>query len=150
MNSLSWEIIRLAGYTFDYQPLVAALCAAKSANPNRVVDVVMDRSNTLTGPTKNQNPMARQLLQAGVRVRLAKGQKLTPVYHDAGRDSAKLGGLIGSLHAKSVMIGRHVVIGSTNWTVSSRANQECSVHLEMDTPTHQQVSAFFDRMWDNA
>ena len=94
--------------------------------------------------------MARQLLQAGVRVRLAKGQKLTPVYHDAGRDSAKLGGLMGSLHAKSVMIGRHVVIGSTNWTEASRANQECSVHLKLDLPTHQQVRTFFDRMWDNA
>ena len=109
----------------------------------------MDRNNTLTGPTKNQNRMARQLLQAGVRVRLARGKKLTPVYQDAGRKT-KLGGLMGSLHAKSALIGRHAVIGSTNWTVASRANQECSVHLEMDTPTHQQVSAFFDRMWDNA
>ena len=29
-TSESWEVIRLLGFTFDYGPLVAALCAAKS------------------------------------------------------------------------------------------------------------------------
>ena len=45
--------IRLMGFTFDYQPLVAALCTAKAAAPDRRVDVVLDRAQTLTGPTQS-------------------------------------------------------------------------------------------------
>ena len=52
--SQSWEVIRLMGYTFDYQPLVAALCTAKAAAPDRRVDVVLDRAQTLTGPKQNE------------------------------------------------------------------------------------------------
>ncbi len=142
-TSESWEPIRLQGFTFDYGPLVAALCAAKSSEPKRRVDVVLDRGNTLTGPTKGQNPMVRQLLAAGVSVKLARGNKLSPVYQEAGRQN-KLGSSCGSLHAKSVIIGRHVFVGSTNWTVASRANQECSVHLTLDESTAKEANAFFD------
>jgi phosphatidylserine/phosphatidylglycerophosphate/cardiolipin synthase-like enzyme len=137
------------GYTFDYQPLVAALCTAKAAAPDRRVDVVLDRAQTLSGPTKNQNAMARQLIAAGVRVRLARGNRLSPVYQEAGRPN-NMGSLSGALHAKSIIIGRHVFVGSTNWTVSSRANQESSVHLTLDAITAEEVTIFFDAVWNNA
>ena len=137
------------GYTFDYQPLVVVLCAAKTAAPSRQVDVVLDRGQTLTGPTKNQNAMTRQLLEAGVGVRLARGARLTPVYQEAGR-VANLGSLMGALHAKTIIIGRHAFVGSTNWTVSSRANLECSVHLQLDTSTAEEFYTFFTAVWDNA
>jgi phosphatidylserine/phosphatidylglycerophosphate/cardiolipin synthase-like enzyme len=147
--SQSWEVIRLMGYTFDYQPLVAALCTAKAAAPDRRVDVVLDRAQTLTGPTQNQNAMARQLIEAGVRVRLTRGNLLSPVYQEAGR-TANVGSFMGALHAKSIIIGRQAFIGSTNWTVSSRANLECSVHLMLDAITAEEVSLFFDAVWNNA
>ena len=83
----------------------------------------------------------KQLLAAGVSVKLAKGNWLSPVYQDAGRPN-NLGSLGGALHAKSVIIGRRVFVGSTNWTVSSRANQECSVHLTLDEITADKVSVF--------
>jgi phosphatidylserine/phosphatidylglycerophosphate/cardiolipin synthase-like enzyme len=137
------------GYTFDYQPLVAALCAAKTAAPQRRVDVVLDRGQTLSGPTKNQNPMARQLLESGVRLRLARGTRLSPVYLDAGR-TGSLGSLMGAHHAKAIIIGRNVFVGSTNWTVSSRANLEFSVHLKLDVDTAEEFYAFFTAVWENA
>ncbi len=149
-TSKSYEPIRLMGFTFDYQPLVAALCTAQTAEPNRIIIVVLDSNNTLRGQTKNQNPMARQLLHAGVRVRLAKGKKLTPVYQNAGRDATKLGSLMGILHAKTIIVGNHAIVGSTNWTVSSRANQECSVCLLMDVDTTLRITFFFDAIWNNA
>ena len=148
-SSESWEVIRMMGFTFDYQPLVAALCTAKAAAPDRRVDVVLDRAQTLTGPTQNQNAMARQLIEAGVRVRLARGNKLSPVYQEAGR-TVNVGSFMGALHAKSVIIGRQAFIGSTNWTVSSRANLECSVHLQLDANTAEEFSTFVDAVWDNA
>ena len=141
-SSESWEVIRLMGFTFDYQPLVAALCTAKAAAPDRRVDVVLDRAQTLTGPTQNQNAMARQLLEAGVGVRLARGNRLSPVYQEAGR-TVNVGSFMGVLHAKTVIIGRQAFVGSTNWTVSSRANLECSEHLEFDANTADKFYAFF-------
>ena len=82
-------------------------------------------------------------------MRLAKGNGLSPVYQDAGRPN-NLGSMSGALHAKSVIIGKHVVVGSTNWTVASRGNQECSVHLTLDESKAKEVSAFFDAVWNNA
>jgi phosphatidylserine/phosphatidylglycerophosphate/cardiolipin synthase-like enzyme len=147
--SESWEDIRLMGYTFDYQPLVAALCTAKTAAPERRVEVVLDRAQTLSGPTRNQNAMARQLLEAGVGLRLARGNRLSPVYQEAGR-TANVGSFMGALHAKSIIIGSQAFIGSTNWTVSSRANLECSVNLQLDANTAEEFNTFFDAVWDNA
>ena len=91
----------------------------------------------------------KQLLAAGVSVKVAKGNRLSPVYHDAGRPN-NLGSFSGALHAKSVVIGRHVLVGSTNWTVSSRAIQECSVHLILDEITADKVADLFDAVWNNA
>ena len=93
--------------------------------------------------------MARQLLVAGVGVRLARGNRLSPVYQEAGR-TVNVGSFMGVLHAKSVIIGRQAFIGSTNWTVSSRANLECSVHLQLDANTKEEFSTIFDALWDNA
>ena len=61
-----------------------------------------------------------------------------------------LGALWAPFHAKSIIIGRQAFIGSTNWTVSSRANLECSVHLMLDAITAEEFSFIFDAVWDNA
>jgi hypothetical protein len=114
--------IRLMAYTFDYPPLVAALCTAKTSAPERRIEVVLDRGQTFSGPTKNQNAMARQLIEAGVQVRCSRGKRLSPVYEKAGR-ATQMGSLMGALHAKAVLIGRHAFIGSTNWTVWNAAKQ---------------------------
>ncbi len=98
-SSESYEPIKVMAYIFDYQPLIAALCAAKLATPPRQVLILLDRGSTLTGPTKQQNAMARQLLLAVVKVRLARGRALTPVYQAAGRQG-NFGSLVGILHAK--------------------------------------------------
>ena len=51
-TSKSWEVIRLMGYTFDYGPLVAALCTAKSSEPHRRVDVVLNHGKIVTDPMR--------------------------------------------------------------------------------------------------
>jgi phosphatidylserine/phosphatidylglycerophosphate/cardiolipin synthase-like enzyme len=137
-------------YTFDYSPLVVALCTAKAATPGRRIEIVMDRTNTLSGPTKSQNAMARQLMEAGVNVRFAAGKRLSAVYDEAQRPGYKLGGLMGALHAKACIVGNHAFVGSTNWTVSSRANNECSVHILLDEVMAATFHAFIDRVWSGA
>ena len=93
--------------------------------------------------------MTRQLLNAGVEVRLSQGMRLTPVYAAAGREE-RLGSLVGILHAKSINVGSMAITGSTNWTVSSRANQELSTCFFMDDETAGRYVAFFDAYWNNA
>ena len=61
-----------------------------------------------------------------------------------------MGSMMGALHAKSIIIGKQVFVGSTNWTVSSRANHECSVHLMLEAITAEEVSIFVDAVWNNA
>ena len=82
-------------------------------------------------------------------MRFSRGERLSPVYEKAGR-ATQLGSLMGALHAKAVLIGRHAFIGSTNWTVSSRANHECSVHVLMDESTARDFHSFFNIVWDSA
>ena len=57
---------------------------------------------------------------------------------------------MGALHAKTGIIGRQAFVGSTNWTVSSPANLECSMHLELDANTADEFYTFFTAVWDNA
>ena len=71
------------------------------------------------------------------------------MYQEAGR-TANVGSFMVALHAKSIIIGRQAFIGSTNWTVSSRANLECSVHLMLDAITAEEISLLFDAVWNNA
>jgi phosphatidylserine/phosphatidylglycerophosphate/cardiolipin synthase-like enzyme len=141
--------IRLMAYTFDYQPLVVVLCAAKAGTPTRRVEVVLDKNQTFAGQTRQQNSMVRQLIEAGVHVRCTQGFLLTPVYALAGR-SINMGGLKGALHAKACIIGKQAFVGSANWTVSSRGNQECSMHVMMDDAHEIQFHHFFDRVWMDA
>ena len=57
---------------------------------------------------------------------------------------------MGALHARTFIVGRHAFVGSTNWTVSSRANLECSVHLQLDTRTAENFYTFFTAVLDGA
>ncbi len=93
--------------------------------------------------------MARQLLNAGIEVGLPTGKLLTPIYADAGR-KAKLGSLVGIQHAKSICVGNVAMIGSANFTVSSRANREWSVCFPMDEETNGCYVEYFDSCWNSA
>ena len=90
--------------------------------------------------------MARQLLAAGVSVKLAKGNLAFASV--PGCRQAKSSGQLEWRFTRSLAL--HVFAGSTNWTVSSRANQECSVHLTLDEITANKVSDLFDAVWNNA
>jgi phosphatidylserine/phosphatidylglycerophosphate/cardiolipin synthase-like enzyme len=148
-HSLPSDPIRLIAYTFDYGPIVVALCTARANSPTRLIHVVLDKASTKTGPAKQQNPMARQLLNAGIEVRLSTGNLLTPTHAEAGRQQ-KLGSLVGAQHAKSICVGKVAIIGSTNFTVSSRANHEWSVCFPMDEETSENYVECFNACWNNA
>ncbi len=57
---------------------------------------------------------------------------------------------MGALHAKACIVGNHAFVGSTNWTVSSRANNECSVHVLLDEVVGVTFHEFIDQVWSGA
>ena len=57
-QSFPSEPIRLIAYTFDYGPLVVAPCAAKENTPRRLIEVVLAKRSTKTGPTKTERVCA--------------------------------------------------------------------------------------------
>jgi hypothetical protein len=131
------------GITMDYLTLVVELCKAKTAAPDRVVEVILDRAELESG-LRNWC-MIKDLLEAGVRVRLAKSTRPFPV-----RFPSQFGSLMGDPQAKTIIIGKHAFVGNKNWIVSSRTSLEVSVHLELDVDTAEAFYTFFTVVWENA
>jgi len=106
--------IVLTAFTFDLLTITEALKQAVA----RGVEVTMigDANHALTGTTAAMVTRLAALRDAGVRVELTKG----------------VSGNSGIQHSKTLLCDEHVIIGSCNWTNSSRLNQEMSVLLSLN------------------
>jgi hypothetical protein len=131
------------GITMDYLPLVVELCKAKTAAPDRLVEVILDRAKMESG-FKNWC-LTKDLLEAGVRVRLARSNRPSPVYFPS-----QFGSPMGDPDAQTIIIGKHAFVGNKNWIASSRTSLEFSVHLELDVDTAEDFYTFFTVVWENA
>ena len=100
---------------------------------------------TLQGRTRDQYVSARELAACGVLVRVASGKPLKPEYDAFGRSVPAY--LKGIQLAKAVIAGREAVIGSANWSTSSRSNHELGVHLELSASHVDIVEEMFLSSW---
>ena len=50
----------------------------------------------------------------------------------------------GIQHAKAVLIDDYLILGSTNWTISSRANSELGVLIQLKPDAVNMVKDVFD------
>ena len=100
------ECVILTCYTFDYAPLVAALKETKARGVD--VKVIADKGHMMAGATVTMPERLEELRAAGVEVGLCKGP----------------GGKSGIQHSKTLLCDKHAIIGSCNWTNSSRQNNE--------------------------
>ena len=77
----------------------------------------------------------KRVANAGVAVRVAAGSSVREAYVQDGRGAVVGAGLKGLHHAKCLLLVSDVtaelVIGSLNWSTSSKANSECGVHLSL-------------------
>jgi hypothetical protein len=128
------RMVHLNAYSFDRADVVAALVAARKRGLD--VKVAMDKGMTLKGKTRDQLSMCKELMAAGIRVHVAEGDNLTAVYRAVGRSIP--GHLKGIMHQKSAMIDDLVIIGSCNWTTSSRGNFEIGVLFKVE-PSHRDI-----------
>ena len=135
-------MILLLCFSFDRQEIVDALLAAH--RNNHYVRVGADYNMTMKGQTRDQLSCLKRLLAGGVPVSLIQGDPLGPVYESAGRGS--FGNLKGIQHSKGLLCGQYAFIGSANWTLSSRANREITVmmNLEKERGKHDALREKFE------
>ena len=87
-----------------------------------------------------------------MEVRTCKGESAAPHLTAAGRAPH---GYLGAQHSKTLLV-RHdegekrgvFIVGSTNWTTSSRSNREVSVRLELSGPDFDQAWSTLEGLWD--
>ena len=120
--------IVLTACWYDLGDLTEKLVYA--ARMQHKVTAYFDHKATLGGTTRDQLVRLKELKANGVRVRIAQGYNLSPVYEEVDR---KAGGR-GLLHAKTLLVGRHALVGSTNWTTSSKGNIEMSILMALKKP----------------
>ena len=140
-------------YTCDQPDLLEGLTECRTP-----VRVIADRDQSLGSRTKLQWQSLQQLVRAGVRVRLTNGVSLHDTYREDNREVNVGRSLKGIQHAKTAMIHRSqggqdvLVVGSANFTTSSRGNVEMG--LAVSGPAGSEVfedyRRFFERMWDSS
>ena len=101
-------------YTFDLLVICDALKDA--ARRGVEVELIADHGHTLTGATMAMVERLEGLRAAGIQVSLTKG----------------VTGNSGIQHSKTLLCDEHVIVGSCNWTTSSRSNQEMSVLISLN------------------
>ena len=119
------DAVLLLGYTYDLPELQEALIDA--ARRRVMVRVGLDRRTTLSTRHRDQQQFAQQLQANRIPVILMKGWPLAPEYKKVGRTVTGT----GIQHAKTVLVDNMLVIGSVNWTVSSKANSELAALVRM-------------------
>ena len=150
--------IKILAYSYDRQDISAALAAAQKRGVQ--VQVLIDHRQTLKGP-KEQLAVVQQLRSQGISVKTLSGVALGPEYHAAGRAATPTAysGLQGIMHVKGAIIKQSpdkdvwwTLLGSTNWTTSSRCNVEWSQGLNIsgDEPELKRVLDRFSELWQAA
>ncbi|CAK0866402.1 unnamed protein product [Prorocentrum cordatum] len=139
------EPVSLFGYTFDHPRIADRMTAAAG----RGADVTMVlNSEEVEGETKNARTPSTLLRMMGERnamgcgpsstesrlnVRKSHGTALLPIYASWGRTlSPAFRGKKGAQHSKVFSAGKFSIVGSTNWAVSSEANQELAAAMYIE------------------
>ena len=117
--------IVLTAYTYDLVVITNAL--KEAAIRGVTVTVIGDHGHTLTGATAAMVERFTELKDAGVTVLLTRG----------------VSGGSGIQHSKTLLCDVHAIVGSCNWTNSSRSNQETSVLLFLNEPG---LAAYEDKL----
>ena len=106
------------GYSLDQPQIIAGIKEARGQGAK--LQVAVDFGQT-KGRSKQVHAV-KDLVYAGVPTYLVEGVDIRPKYKEFGEPCGV--DVRGSLHAKSFRVGYYFYAGSTNWSISSRANCE--------------------------
>ena len=143
--------ITLVAYSFDQPQVVEALESHQGRTR-----LLADLSQT-NGKTKQQYQVLLRLQRAGCSVRVGSGTSVRNAYLADRREISAMGGSIrGIIHGKSCLLveGRRALslVGSCNWTTSSKSNLEFGVQVEVDAESEfvKDYLAHFEGTWAQA
>ena len=109
------------------------------------------------GKTKQQYQVLLRLQRAGCSIRVGSGTSVRTAYLSDQREISAMGGSIrGIIHGKSCLLveGRRALslIGSCNWTTSSKSNLEFGIQVELDAESEfvKDYLAHFEGTWAQA
>ena len=122
-------------YGFDRQEIVDGLIACH--RQGHLIRFGADHGMTTGGRTRDQLSCMKRLMAQGVETNLIKGMKLAPIYAEEGRTTG--GGWQVFQHCKTFFamvpfegsMKQIVILGSANWTLSSRCNHEMSMMIDV-------------------
>ena len=121
--------VDLTVYTIDREDLRDAMVEARR-NRQAQIRLLSDCRQSLTSGASvaGQRSYLLALEREGVEVRVGCGRALAPVYAQVNRFPA-FGSMCGALHAMAACVDGVLIVGSTNWTTSSRANFEIAAEV---------------------
>lgn len=130
------SLLVVLAYTFDLLELAEALIDASRRGAG--VQVIADYRTTLGGNTRDQVQRLRALRSAGIAVLLASGIEIQPEYAAVNR-SVRTGQ--GIQHSKVLRMDEYLIVGSANWTTSSKCNVETCALVQLEAEGRKE----FDR-----
>jgi hypothetical protein len=136
----------ISAFTFDRSDIVELLLIA--SRTGATVKVLLDEASTLRGQTRDTPSQVLQLLQNGIPVRTLCGESVLEAYREVGRSVASH--IRGIHHAKAVAVDEYVVMGSCNWTTSSRSNYESGMLLRLDIEQASKYYDVYEELWQRA
>ena len=105
--------VTVTACTYDLATVTRALI--KAAGRQIPTCLIVDRGHALAGGTRAMVDRMEELREGGVTVLLSYGQN----------------GSSGIQHSKTVAVDEFLLIGSCNWTSSSRTNNEMNVLIKL-------------------
>ena len=139
------SIVYLSAYTYDRSDVTEQLLLAQACGA--IVRVILDEKS-INGATREMRPQAIRMLQSGVEVRSLCGKSCVEEYRATGRNVASH--LRGIHHSKTLLVDEFLVVGSCNWTTSSRSNFETGTLLQLHKVGLEEIRAFCSERWSEA
>ena len=143
--------VTLVAYSFDQPQVVEALESHQGRTR-----LLADLSQT-NGKTKQQYQVLLRLQRAGCSVRVGSGTSVRNAYLADRREISAMGSSIrGIIHGKSCLLVEGCralsLVGSCNWTTSSKSNLEFGVQVEVDAEGEfvRDYLAHFEGTWAQA
>ena len=136
---LAVKHVSLLAFTYDLPALQQQLIETAGRilpRSGHVVRVGLDAKTTAGSKPRDQQQFAQQLQANKIEVSLIRGGALGPEYALVNRPVSGW----GIQHAKAALIGSDLILGSCNWTTSSRANIEVGVHVKFTSQESSRLS----------
>ena len=136
----------MTAYTFDQPDVIESLISFTGP-----VKLLSDKGQSTGTSTKLQMQSLQQVARSGVKCRMASGTSLLESYTADGRMTTIGKSLKGIQHSKTLLIKgdteSYLLVGSSNWTTSSRSNTEFGFLLQ-GNPKHEAFQRFEERFYE--